>query len=52
MNAELVARYFESAAIAVLHVETARYVGCCQRASLQVVNVQSVEVSHDDLALR
>ena len=51
VNTELVAGYLERAAVTVFDVETAGYILCDQRASLEVVHVQGVEVTDDDFAL-
>ena len=51
VNTELVAGYFERAAVTVLDVKTSGYVLCDQRASLEVVHVQGIEVTDDNFAL-
>lgn len=51
VDTELVARYFERAAVAVLHMETTCYVGSDERAALKMVYVQGIEIPYNDFAI-
>lgn len=42
----------ERASVAVFHVEAASYIVCSECTTLEVIHVQGVEVSHNNLALR